>query len=254
MNTWPDGVGRLILAETDSTNAEAVRRAQSGEPGPLWVMAQRQAKGRARCGRRWQGGTGNLTASLLVRPQITAETAALMSFVAALAAADTMARIAPGAKITLKWPNDALVNGRKACGILLESGAKAGGRLGWLVIGVGVNLASHPPAETLPADAVTPTDLVAEGGTPTAPEPALDLLAAAMATWSDRFRIEGFAPIREAWLSRAARLGQSVTASFSTGRITGVFADVDASGALVLNTPDGLRRIAAADIHFPEGV
>ena len=67
MTAWPHGTGLLRLDEIDSTNCEARRRAEAGdaEHGPLWITAVRQTAGRGRRGRVWQGGAGNLAATLL---------------------------------------------------------------------------------------------------------------------------------------------------------------------------------------------
>jgi BirA family biotin operon repressor/biotin-[acetyl-CoA-carboxylase] ligase len=181
-----------------------------------------------------------------MRPDMPPPRAALLSFAACLSVADLFDAVAPGATVTLKWPNDALLNGRKAAGVLLESGG-GGGRVDWLAVGVGVNLACHPEAE---ADAWPPTSVASEvGGAPT-PEEALRLLAAAFAGWSARLAAEGFAPLRAAWLARAARLGQPLVARLPTETAEGVFLDLDADGALVLGCAGGPRRIRAADVFF----
>ena len=132
--------------ELDSTNAEARRRAEAGEGGPVWITAGRQTAGRGRRGRAWSTETGNLAAPLLTTTDVSAAEAAQLSFVAALAACDLAdAWLGEGAA-RLKWPNDVLVFGRKAVGILVESGSRPDGRL-WLAIGIGVNLA-HSPTDT----------------------------------------------------------------------------------------------------------
>jgi BirA family biotin operon repressor/biotin-[acetyl-CoA-carboxylase] ligase len=245
---WPAGTGRLVLDEVDSTNAEAARRAAAGEPGPLWIMGRRQRAGRGRQGRGWASPEGNLAATLLLRPKMPPAEAALHSFAAALAVADLCAGLLPRAEIALKWPNDVLIGGRKVAGILLESSG-ARGRLDWLAIGIGVNLASAP--ETVRPGGTPATSLVAEGAPALDPEDALDALAPPMALWTRRLAEEGFASLRRAWLARAAHLGRRIFVALPEGRIEGRFDDVDESGALVLHTPSGPRRIAAAEIHLP---
>jgi BirA family biotin operon repressor/biotin-[acetyl-CoA-carboxylase] ligase len=243
---WPQGVGLLTLDETDSTNDEARRRAAAGEPGPLWIMARRQTAARGRRGRAWSAPPGNLSATCLLRPPMPPAQAALLSFAACLSVAETFDAIAPGAAVALKWPNDALLNGRKASGVLLEASG-AGDRLDWLAVGVGVNLDHHP--EPAP-DAWPPTSVAAETGAAPDPEDALRHLAAAFAVWCARLETEGFAPLRAAWLARAARLGENIVARLPDEAATGVFTDIDADGALVLSQPGGLRRIRAADVYF----
>lgn len=210
-------------------------------------MARVQEAGRGRRGRPWIAPEGNLTASCLLRPDATPAQAALLSFAACLAVADLFDALAPGVPVTLKWPNDALLNSRKAAGVLLES-AGAGGRIDWLAVGVGVNLAHVPPPDP---EGWPPTSIAAETGRAPAPEIALACLAAAFARWSGLLAREGFAPLRAAWLARAARLGQKVVARLPRETVEGVFEGLDADGSLVLARPEGARRIGAAELYFP---
>jgi len=248
MSPWPAGVGRLILDEIDSTNAEAARRAAEGETGPVWILARRQIAGRGRQGRAWIAPPGNLSATLLLRPDCTAPAGAQLSFAACLAVADLIGAALPNADIGLKWPNDALVNGRKAAGVLLESAGR-GGVPDWLAIGIGVNLIAVPEGIADPVH--PPTSLVAEGARAMPPEDALDRLAPAFEHWRALHAAEGFAPLRAAWLARAIGLGARIEARLPDRTLTGIYEDVDADGALVLRGPTGRRRIAAADLVFP---
>lgn len=245
MPDWPRGVGLIELAEIDSTNDEARRRAEAGEVGPLWIRSDRQVKGRGRQGRVWAEADGNLYATLLMRPKMDAPTASLMSFVACLAVAELFE--AHGGNAGLKWPNDALLNGGKAAGVLLEASGR-GPRLDWLAIGIGVNLVAHPEADA--AAIHPPTCLSAATGVMVAPGDALRHIAAAVHRWGGRLEAEGFAPIREAWLARAVRLGERIEARLPGTVVAGVFEDVDEAGALVLRTPSGPQRVHAADIYF----
>jgi BirA family biotin operon repressor/biotin-[acetyl-CoA-carboxylase] ligase len=145
--------------------------------------------------------------------------------------------------LALKWPNDVLLDGGKVAGILLESAGTAG-RLDRLVVGIGVNLASAPVQ--VEEGALPPVAL----GLALPPESFLDRLAPAFALREAEFRREGFAPIRAAWLARAARLGQPIVARTGRESRSGVFQDVDPTGALVLGTPLGAQLVAAADVFF----
>lgn len=236
-----------VLPATDSTNEEARRLARKGEAGPVWIMAHEQTAGRGRRGRAWRSAPGNLYATLLLRPAMPPGRAALYSFVACLAVADLLETAAPGAEVLLKWPNDALLNGGKAAGVLLESeGAK--GAVEWLAIGIGVNLADAPPRD--PEAAFAPVSVASIAPPPPAEE-ALQILARAFEAWEDEFLADGFAPIRAAFLRRAARIGDIIEARLPTETHRGLFADLDDEGRLVLDTGSARRRIAAAEVYFP---
>ena len=244
MAHWPAGYDRLILDQTDSTNEEARRRAPAATP--LWIAARKQTAGRGRMGRDWASPRGNLSATLLIGRDEAPGELAKLSFHASLAVADLLTHFAPGAEIALKWPNDALLNGGKAAGILLENFGPGGGHKANLAVGIGINLTNHPdPAESR----WPPTSLVVETGRAPGIEEALLVLADRLDHW---LGIGDFATIRAAWLARAIHLGQRIEARMPDRTLTGIFEDVDAEGALVLRTSAGLQRIAAADIHLPE--
>jgi len=246
---WPAGIARVVLDEVDSTMAEAARRAP-GLAGPTWIMARRQSAARGRRGRAWMTPEGNFAATLVLRPAGDAAAAARQSFVAALALADVLTALAPGAEVALKWPNDVLIAGRKVSGILLES-AGTGRGLDHLAIGIGVNLAHAPPPGALDPGALPAIALAELTGAALPPEAFLDRLAPALARWQAVCAAQGFAPIRAAWLARAAGLGETVTARTGRETLTGRFEGLDETGALVLATPEGTRAIPAADIHLP---
>lgn len=247
--SWPAGVARHVLDQVDSTNAEAFRLAPT-LVGPTWIMARRQVAGRGRRGRVWTDPPGNFAATLAMRPEGGPADAARLSFVAALAVHDALrALCGPGLNVTLKWPNDVLLNGGKLSGILLES-TGAGGQVAVLAIGIGVNLAAAPDADQVEPDALRPVSLASETGLQVSPDDLLDALAISFDDWQRQFAQFGFAPIRNAWMARAARLGETITARTGTDRVTGRFDGIDETGALILTTPRGRQAISAADIHF----
>ena len=244
---WPDGTARIVLAEVDSTLNEAARRIDSLR-GPTWIMALNQTAARGRRGRDWRHPAGNFAATLVLPGPLPPATAALRSFVASLALYDAFAAATgrPGS-FALKWPNDVLLNGGKVAGMLLET---IGPRGDALSIGIGVNLAQAPGADQVEQGALRPVSLLSETGVSVSPADFLDLLAPAYARHEAQFSTYGFAPIRAAWLARAARLGEQITARLPAEEVTGRFDTVDEQGQLVLSTPQGPRRIAAADVFF----
>lgn len=232
-------------AELDSTNAEARRRAQAGEGGPVWITAATQTAGRGRRGRAWSTGPGNLAATLLMIPDMPAAEAAQVSFVAALAAADLADTCLGAGAARLKWPNDVLVFGRKAVGVLVESGLRPDGRL-WLAIGVGVNLAHAPTDVERPATAFA-------DHTATAPKPleALEILAVRFEHWRRVWATEGFPALAQAWTARAHGLGEPCEARLPDRTVSGVAEGLDPDGALRLRLDGGaIERITAGDVFF----
>ena len=238
---WPADTDRVILEEVDSTSAEAARRAPRA---PAWILAHRQSGGHGRRGRPWATAPGNFAASLAWRPAGGPAEHALRSFVAALALHDALDAMKV-AGLSLKWPNDVLLDGGKLAGILLQSPGD-----GLLVLGIGINLIAAPDPASVEPGATPPVSLLAASGLRVGAEAMLDALAPAFAAREAQMAAQGFAPIRAAWLARAARLGDTVTARMPAEAVTGTFRDLDPQGHMVLGTPQGERRIAAAEIFF----
>lgn len=246
---WPFGVGRNVLPVTDSTNAHALREAPAVS-GPAWFLGLEQTAGRGRRARAWSSPRGNFHGSLLLFPTESPDLVALRSFAAALALRDAFVALTglPQA-FSLKWPNDVLLNGAKVAGILLEA-TSAGAGVQALVIGIGVNLIAHPDQSVMEAGALPAVSLLSETGMRVTPEAFLAALAPAYAKWEAVFTAQGFAPLREAWLAHAAKIGEPIRARTGKDSHYGVFETIDSQGNLILSTATGRLAIPAAEVFF----
>ena len=241
----------LLLDHTDSTNAEARRRVDAGETGPLWIVARRQTDGRGRRGRSWESQDGNLFATLMQLTRKLPAEAAQVTFVAALAIADLLDAWAPASLVTIKWPNDVMLAGQKASGVLVESGAHESGGL-WLAVGIGINLVSAPEGTERPATALA-HHLRGDAASPPSIEVAAAKLAEAFNVWMTRWETLGFQPILDAWRARTAGLDGPAVARLGRETIEGRAEGVGPDGALKLRLADGsLRLISAGDVFFGE--
>lgn len=208
--------------------------ARHGAPEGLWLRADRQTGGKGRHGREWESPPGNLYASTLVRLRSGDPSAPTLALVAAVALHETVSLHAAG--ILIKWPNDLLSGGAKLAGVLLERAGET------VVIGFGVNLAHHPADLDRPA-----TSLAALAGTAPEPQDFLETLADSFARWLARWRGEGMAPVRKAWLAAAHSLGTALSAAGEQG----LFDGLDEAGALRLRLADGsMRVIHAGDVFL----
>ncbi len=243
----PAGYRLVSLDSVGSTNAEASRLAADGAEEGTLVWAREQTAGRGRRGRDWTSPPGNLYMSLLLKPVCPPADAAQLGFVAALAIAEGLDAVSPPtATLRLKWPNDVLLNGKKVCGVLMESSVLAGrSTLDWLIIGMGVNLVSSPPDTRYPA-----TCLADQGFDDPPVARVLESVIAGFAGWHTRWRSAGFEPVRANWLANAAGLGEEIEVRLEAETMRGRFADLDEAGALVLDLPNGQRRIGLGDV-FP---
>jgi len=246
----PDGFRLLHFPSIGSTNDEAKTLARAGAPEGTLVWADEQTAGRGRRGRAWLSPPGNLYFSLVQRPGSAPAHAAQLGFVAALGLGDALLALTGNAlQLSYKWPNDLLASGMKLAGILLESETGTSERVDFVVIGAGTNLASKPGNVEFPA-----TSLAEQGFANVTPALLLQAFARHFATWAQRWRYEGFAPVREAWLARASGVGEDIRVRLERSTLTGRFHDLDQDGALLLDAPadqgGGRRRIAAGEI-FP---
>jgi BirA family biotin operon repressor/biotin-[acetyl-CoA-carboxylase] ligase len=212
----------------------------------MWITALRQSAGRGRRGRNWETGQGNLAASYFFTTHQSAGDIAQHSFVAALAVADMVGSYAPASAVSVKWPNDVLITGRKTAGVLFESSGRPGGGF-WVAVGVGVNLALAPVEAAYPATALS-EHMTAP---PPSPLDALETLSEAFERWRSLWRRGGFAPIAEAWTKRAHGLGEACTARLPNETVEGIAEGIDSDGALRLRVAAGrVRRITAGDVFF----
>lgn len=220
-----------------STNDEVRRLALEGAVAGTVVCADEQTAGRGRQARQWYSPPGNLYLSLLLRPNVEPARMPELGFVTALAVADTVDALLPGAsRAGLKWPNDVLVSGGKIAGILLEQVEDA------LVIGIGLNVLHAPERASYQV-----TALAACGGLATV-DGARTILLDRMAKQLQAWEQDGFASIRAGWLMRAHPVGSSLRVTLEGRSVVGQFAGLDEDGALLLDMPEGRRRIVAGEV------
>jgi len=222
---------------TPSTQATALALAEDGAPEWTLVAANHQTRGRGRLDRTWDDAAGSsLLFSMILRPALDAADGGALALLAGLALAETIDEVADQ-RAACKWPNDVLVGGRKAAGILAGS-ATAGESLSYVVLGIGANIgdvpAEHPDAGAIAADDVA----VLEG--------FLRAFSRRYAPGHPAFTSTVLAAYRE----RCATLGERVRATATDGAVVeGVAADLDAKGGLVVETGDGRRTVRFGDVE-----
>lgn len=243
----PDHVILSHVSEIGSTNDEVRALGEAGALGPLWLRADTQTKGRGRRGRAWLSARGNLFMSGLLTLDKTPLEAANLSFVAALAVAEAIEAFVPAGIVSLKWPNDVLIDGRKTSGILLESWSAPAGLQ--LAIGIGINV------ETSPLGLDQETACVADHRRSDAgachATSLFTHVVGAFHHYLEVWQKAGFAPIRTAWLARAKGIGDPIVVNLPGQTLHGVFMGLSETGALQLGQSDGsVRDINSGDVFF----
>lgn len=237
----PSGARLEIFERLDSTSLEARRRFAAGRRDSVFIVALEQSAGYGRRGTVWLQQPGDFAGTLLFEETAPPETLGQLSFVAGLAGADTIAGFAPAADPRLKWPNDILAGGGKIAGILIELLETQAGGASLLALGIGVNIVSKP--ENLDYPAARLVDFL-NGPGPT-PADVAEAFDRSFSAWRQVWRDKGFQPIREAWIGRAAHLGERIAVRLPDGEAMGRFQDLDPTGALILDC-DGHKRLIAA--------
>jgi biotin-[acetyl-CoA-carboxylase] ligase BirA-like protein len=236
------GVRLLALEAIDSTNDEARRLIETGERGPLWIVAARQTKGRGRLGREWISPPGNLYASFIFGDFSQTRLAPELGFVTGVAVVRALRATAGQRDFKLKWPNDMLFDGAKLGGILLEG--VGAGVAPLAIIGVGLNVSQAPEDMPYPARALAALGAAAPSAGAVFAAFS-DALCEALDLWQGG---EGFAAIRDEWLRSASGLGETIRVALTSEIVEGRFDTIDAAGRLVLETADGRRVIEAGDV------
>ena len=232
-------------SEIDSTNTEAERQLANGADAPFVVIARLQTAGRGRLGRQWHSqDNGNLYATFAFRPKISPSrlsTFTLWMGVNLCACINSFCRI--NAKV--KWPNDLLIDGKKAAGILTEARMDAD-QTRDLILGIGLNIngASEDFPEELRPIA---TSLQQAVGEPVDANRLTAALAGRVSLAYKRFREgEHWSELKQQWVEFDALRDQEVSLMQGDVRISGIARGIDAHGALLLERQDGTHYHARA--------
>lgn len=247
------GKGRIVgrdirvFAKTTSTNDLIGKLAQDGVKEGVVVFAESQTKGRGRLGRHWTSPTGKgLWFSVLLRPSITPQLATQLTIAASTALARAIAS-QTGITPDIKWPNDLLIRGKKAAGILMEVNGEID-QVKYAILGVGIDV--NQDAGEFPAELrKVATSLKIEAGR----EINRADLAAAVLSEMERDYAQvcsgHFEALAREWRARCVTLGREVSIHMGTRDIFGRAESIDSEGALLVRTQHGhLERIVGGDV------
>lgn len=236
--------GNCVERELTSTNTVLKEFARKGTPSGAVCLCETQSAGRGRLDRSWSSPEGRgIWMSVLLRPALSPESMPLVTFCAALAMAETV-RSQTGLDARIKWPNDLVITGRKVCGVLLEAGFDASGTM-FVVVGTGLNVrrGAYPPE--LAERAVALEELCQPPSRSVLIAGYLNALEAAV----EAVERDGLAGISARYRELSCTLGREVQVFSPAETFTGVAADIDEGGALLVRTEQGeLRQVLAGDV------
>ncbi|WP_020211053.1 bifunctional biotin--[acetyl-CoA-carboxylase] ligase/biotin operon repressor BirA [Gilvimarinus chinensis] len=234
----------------DSTNAQLMTRSANVKSGTVCI-AEQQTAGRGRRGRAWVSPFGqNIYLSMLWQFEGGASSLEGLSLAVGVCVAEVLEGLGLNG-VTLKWPNDVLVDQRKLAGVLLEmTGDPAG--VCQVVVGVGVNWRMPiGAAQNIDQPWVDVSHLAEEQGVSGVSRNAVaGRLIAALSSMLTEFSSVGFSGFRQRWLSRAAFVGRSVAVSTAKETSSGVLLGVDEAGALLLDVAGGVQRYYGGEVSL----
>ena len=242
----------LYHEETRSTNEDAKAAADAGAPDGTLVVTEFQGTGHGRLARGWfcPKGEGVLFSVILRPTSFLPQEAPKCTLLAAVAVARAIRSL--GLDVGIKWPNDILADGKKLVGILTEMSAEME-RIHYIVIGIGINV-NIMADEFTPDIRDTATSLAILAGHAVDRRQLLVAILREMETLYRAVQDEGFAPVFDAWRALSVTLGQDVRVLGVGETFEGRAADIDETGALLVDTSEGRRRVLAGDVSIrPKG-
>jgi len=238
----------VYFSEVGSTNDEAKKRAVAGCSEGTLIITETQLGGRGRLARGWFSPQAKgIWFSVVLRPPFTPQEAPKCTLMAAVAV-NRAIRDMTGISCGIKWPNDILCNGRKLVGILTEMSAEMDA-INHIVIGMGINvniLAAEIPLELQDKA----TSLQIETGGPVSRIALFVKILERLEEIYLEVRTSGFASVLAAWRQESVTLNQLVTVIAPDKTYIGKAIDIDAEGALLVETDSGIERVLAGDVSI----
>ena len=231
----------------DSTNVRAKAMAEEGAPHGTLIVADEQTAGRGRRGRAWNSPAGsNLYYTLLLRPQISPGKAPMLTLVMAMAIAQGIQDMVE-AKVGIKWPNDIVINGKKACGILTEMNLSVEqGSIDYVVIGCGINVAKQEFPEEIRGRAIALEEICENVS-------RAELLNAVLTAFEDDYarfmETEDLSGLKEAYNAISVNFGRMVRVLDPKGEFEGIARGIRDTGELMVELPNKeIRDVYAGEV------
>jgi len=237
----------IYFPETASTNDDAFSMGIAGAPEGTVLIADHQSRGKGRVQRSWHSPAGvNIYTSVILRPQIRSSESSWIPITAGVAVAEILESCYCPVGVSLKWPNDVLLNGKKVCGILSQARI-ARDKLDFVVLGIGVNVnITHGQFPEEIRDRAT--SLYIEGGKEIIRLELLIRLYENLEKWYKKLLQDGFGDVKENWLKLAPMIGKSIQVVFDHETINGTAAGLDEDGSLILLGSDNKQiKVSAGD-------
>lgn len=233
------------LDKIDSTNSYLLKLGDEGFPEGTAVVADEQTNGRGRFGRKWEAEPlSNLLFSLLLRPTfLLRDEVFILTFAAAVAVAEALEDVAH-IQPELKWPNDVILDGKKVCGILLESSFDSD-KLNHVVLGIGMNVNQMKFPLDISDKAIS---LSLFTGKKYDRDEILFAILNSFSSIYEVLRMRDFYSVMKRWRDRSRMFGRRIKLSLASKTFEGICYDITDEGAIVIQTPEDLQKFTAGEI------
>ncbi|WP_373896154.1 biotin--[acetyl-CoA-carboxylase] ligase [Virgibacillus natechei] len=253
LNTKWAGKTIIHKKSTPSTQIVAHQAAREGAAHGTVIIADEQTRGRGRMDREWHSAKNKgIWLSIILRPAILPYLAPQLTLLTATVMADVLykhAYIQP----SIKWPNDILINNKKAIGILTEMQAEQD-QIQYIVIGIGMNV--NQQMNELPQDLqAIATSLQIETNKDWSIKALIQDILLTFEDAYDTFIEKGFSEVKQKWENYGFRIGEYITITTLKEKWGGTFSGIAEDGALILKTSDGeMKKLYSGEIEwFREG-
>lgn len=237
MNTY------LCHFETlDSTNILAVEFAKKGAPEGTVIVAKTQTNGHGRMNREWVSPLGGLWFSIILKPQVDPRNVAQVTLVTGIAIAKGLRKLYECDDITIKWPNDLLLSGKKVCGILSEMQLDVDGAIDYAIIGVGINV--NVCKDNFPNELKNfASSLNSSTSKSYSNEEVLNVILREFIEFYEVWMSKGIDVLLPVWKQLNSTIGKAVSVKDNDKVIfSGVVSSIDERGAIVVVDNSGLKR------------
>jgi BirA family transcriptional regulator, biotin operon repressor / biotin---[acetyl-CoA-carboxylase] ligase len=246
-------IGRKIAYynEVTSTQDIAAELAKAGSADGTAVISESQTSGRGRKGRNWVSSPeGGLHLSLILKPDLAPAQVAHIPLVTGIALTRAI-RQTTTLHPQIKWPNDIIINRKKAGGILTEMSSEID-RVNYIILGIGLNV-NVPGSYLAPRIAGSATSLVEESGSPVSRAGLVQRFLNEFEILYHQYLASGFSSVRDDWKALSNTLNSGVKIDDGSHLIEGIALDIDENGFLIVRKADGnISRIVSGDVVYSQ--
>ena len=241
----------IWLDYVDSTNEEIKRRFKDLSK-PTWIIAKKQTKGKGRNGNVWFSSSGNFSGSVMFFPTVERTYFHLYGFFFGVALHNTVKKIVKeGVDIRLKWPNDLMIENGKVAGILLESMQSPQSNKIAIIVGVGVNLNSHPNLNVDSKKGYNSQCVANFSNHEICQLSFFNKFSNELTELGSYVEENDFGSILKLWKHRSYDKGSKVQVSDNKGGVNlGKYLGLDELGGLIISDNSGNKKIYSGDVYF----